>query len=132
MGDVPDVRTEVVRAWSNDELFSRGTTTPGVVAAHVPAAPVGLVLATVVMASLIAFQGWRSVAKPWSHVPGRMRVKAPVPGAREHSCRSPRLPWHYGFCSRTPGARALRVPSDRRDRAHRSPLRGGQRVRARR
>ncbi len=50
--------------------------------------------------------------------------------AREHSCRSARLPWHYGFCSRTPGARALRVPSDRRDRAHRSPLGGGQRVRA--
>ncbi|WP_461417203.1 hypothetical protein [Gordonia sp. GN26] len=50
--------------------------------ADAPAAPVGLVVATAVMASLIAFQGWLSVAKPWSRVPGRSRVKAPVPGAR--------------------------------------------------
>ncbi|MCK8614952.1 hypothetical protein [Gordonia sp. C13] len=26
--------------------------------------------------------GWLSVAKPWSRVPGRPRVKAPVPGPR--------------------------------------------------
>ncbi|MCD2146490.1 hypothetical protein [Gordonia paraffinivorans] len=41
--------------------------------------PTGLLISTVIMASLIAFQGWVSVAKPWPRVPGRSRTKAPVP-----------------------------------------------------
>ncbi|MFE0751272.1 hypothetical protein [Gordonia sp. NPDC058843] len=44
-------------------------------------ASVGLLVATVVMATLIGFQGWLSIAKPWSRVPHRPPGKAPVPGA---------------------------------------------------
>ncbi|WP_231632701.1 hypothetical protein [Gordonia sp. HS-NH1] len=40
----------------------------------------GLLTATVVMATLIAFQAWLSIAKPWPRVPRRTQGKAPVPG----------------------------------------------------
>lgn len=43
-------------------------------------ASAGLLASTVLMATLIAFQGWLSIAKPWSRVPRRSRGKAPVPG----------------------------------------------------
>ncbi|MEO9330052.1 hypothetical protein [Gordonia aurantiaca] len=45
-----------------------------------PTVSPALVVPTTVMAALIAFQGWVSVAKPWPRVPGRTRAKAPVPG----------------------------------------------------
>ena len=43
-------------------------------------ASAGLLASTVLMATLIAFQAWLSIAKPWSRVPRRTRGKAPVPG----------------------------------------------------
>ncbi|WP_044506794.1 hypothetical protein [Gordonia sp. KTR9] len=51
-----------------DEATRSGDATPG------------LLTATVVMATLIAFQAWLSIAKPWPRVPRRTQGKAPVPG----------------------------------------------------